>query len=192
MPCSFSEDAEFAPVPWALAIYLVLTLIRLVWAQRRRLPDWSLRLSVVFDMMLLMGLIWSFHLQYMQPASFYLKAPTVLWVFIFIALRALRFEARFVALAGLVAVAGWILMVLYVVFGDPDNMMITRDYVTYMTSNAVLIGAEVEKIFSILMVTGAIALALVRAKNLLIRAVAEHTAAEVQSSPSVPNVNVRA
>ncbi len=190
-PKTFSEDAEFAPVPWALATYLVLTLIRLVWAHRGRLPDWSLRLSVVFDMMLLMGLIWSFHLQYMQPASFYLKAPTVLWVFIFIALRALRFEARFVVLAGLVAVAGWILMVLYVVFGDPDNMMITRDYVTYMTSNAVLIGAEVEKIFSILMVTGAIALALVRAKNLLVRAVAEQTAARDLSRFFAPEIAAR-
>jgi adenylate cyclase len=190
-PKTFSEDAEFAPVPWALSTYLVLTLIRLVWAHRGRLPDWSLRLSVVFDMMLLMGLIWSFHLQYMQPASFYLKAPTVLWVFIFIALRALRFEWHFVALAGLVAVIGWILMVLYVVFGDPDNMMITRDYVTYMTSNAVLIGAEVEKIFSILMVTGAISLALVRARSLLVRAIAEQTAARDLSRFFAPEIAAR-
>jgi adenylate cyclase len=190
-PKTFSEDAEFAPVPWALSTYLVLTLIRLVWAHQGRLPDWSLRLSVVFDMALLMGLIWSFHLQYMQPASFYLKAPTVLWVFIFIALRALRFEARFVVLAGLVAVAGWILMVLYVVLGDPDNMMITRDYVTYMTSNAVLIGAEVEKIFSIVMVTGAISLALLRAKNLLVRAVAEQTAARDLSRFFAPEIAAR-
>jgi adenylate cyclase len=190
-PKTFSEDADFAPVPWALAIYLVLTLIRLVWAHRGRLPDWSLRLSVVFDMMLLMALIWSFHLQYMQPASFYLKAPTLLWVFIFIALRALRFEAHFVVLAGLVAVAGWVLMVLYVILGDPGNTMITRDYVTYMTSNAVLIGAEVEKIFSILMVTGAIALALARAKNLLARAVAEQTAAQDLSRFFAPEIAAR-
>jgi adenylate cyclase len=158
-PKTFSEDAEFAPVPWALSTYLVLTLIRLVWAH--------------------------------QGASFYLKAPTVLWVFIFIALRALRFEARFVVLAGLVAVAGWILMVLYVVLGDPDNMMITRDYVTYMTSNAVLIGAEVEKIFSIVMVTGAISLALLRAKNLLVRAVAEQTAARDLSRFFAPEIAAR-
>jgi adenylate cyclase len=190
-PKTFSEDAEFAPVPWALAIYLVLTVIRLVWAHRGRLPNWSLRLSVVFDMMLLMALIWSFHLQYMQPASFYLKAPTLLWAFIFIALRALRFEAHFVILAGLVAAVGWILMVLYVRFGDPGNTMITRDYVTYMTSNALLIGAEVEKIFSIVMVTGAIALALVRAKNLLIRAVAEQTAAQDLSRFFAPEIAAR-
>ncbi len=50
--------------------------------------------SVVMDMGLLMALIWSFHIQYMQPPSFYLKAPTMVYVFIFIALRALRFEPR--------------------------------------------------------------------------------------------------
>ena len=61
---------------------------------------------MVIDIVMLMGLIWSFHIQYHQPASFYLKAPTLLYVFIFIALRALRFEPRFVLTAGLVAAAG--------------------------------------------------------------------------------------
>jgi len=93
-PKTFAEDAAFAPVPWALGIYLALTLLRLAWASVARLPDWSLILSMVLDVTLLMVLIWSFHLQYDQPPSFYLKAPTLLYVFIFIALRALRFEAR--------------------------------------------------------------------------------------------------
>ncbi len=187
-PKTFSEDAEFAPVPWALVTYLVLTVVRLVWASRGRLPVWALALSVVFDMALLMVVIWSFHLQYMQPASFYLKAPTLLWAFIFIALRALRFEYQFVVLAGVVAVLGWILMVLYVAFGDPADMMITRDYVTYMTSNSLLVGAEVEKIFSILMVTAAISLALWRAKGLLVRSVAEQTAARELSRFFAPEI----
>ena len=60
------------------------------------MPAWFLTLSVAADLTLLMMLIWSFHIQYDQPASFYLKAPTLLYVFIFIALPALRFEARFV------------------------------------------------------------------------------------------------
>ena len=96
--------------------------------------------SVIADTLLLMVLIWSFHLQYEQPPSFYLKAPTLLYVFIFIALRALRFEPQFVVLAGLVAVLGWILMVFYVAYGDPaftataegrvpDPELLTRDYV---------------------------------------------------------------
>ena len=81
-------------MPYALAAYFGFTVLRLGLAYRGRLPGWLLSLSVVIDMALLMGLIWSFHLQYHQPPSFYLKAPTLLYVFIFIALRALRFEAR--------------------------------------------------------------------------------------------------
>ncbi len=187
-PKTFSEDAPFAPVPWVLAIYFVLTVIRLIWASRGRLPGWSLVASVVFDMMLLMVLIWSFHLQYMQPASFYLKAPTLFWVFFFIALRALRFEARFVLWAGLVAILGWGLMVVYVVFIDPKDMMITRNYVEYLTSNSVLIGAEVEKILSILMVTVIIWFALTRARGLLVRAVAEQAAAQELSRFFAPEI----
>ena len=190
-PKTFSEDAPFAPVPWALAVYLVLTVIRLVWANQTRLPIWSLVVSVGFDITLLMVVIWSFHLQYMQPASFYLKAPTLLWVFIFIALRALRFDWRFVALSGLLAALGWILMVLYVLFGDPRNMMMTRDYVTYITSNSVLIGAEVEKILSILMVSGILAVALLRAKGLLVRAVAQQAAAQELSRFFAPEIAAR-
>ncbi len=190
-PKTFSRDSAFEPVPWALAIYLGLTVIRLIWASRRRLPDWSLALSVVFDITLLMVLIWSFHLQYDQPPSFYLKAPTLLYVFIFIALRALRFEARYVVLAGLVAAGGWGLMILYVVYSEPDDMMITRSYIDYLTSNAILLGAEFDKIISILMVTGIIAVALARAKGLLIRAVAEQTAAQELSRFFAPEIAAR-
>lgn len=170
-------EVTFDLVPWALGIYLLLTLIRVIWSHVARLPAWSLALSVIFDMTLLMLLIWSFHLKYEQPASFYLKAPTLLYVFIFVALRALRFEARYVLLAGLVAAVGWSLLMVYVLFADPSNMMITRDFVVYMTSNSILLGAEFDKIISILMVTVIIAVALSRAKSLLVRAVAEQTAA---------------
>jgi len=190
-PKTFAEDADFAPVPWALTIYLVLTVIRLTWAHRRRLPAWSLATSVVFDMLLLMVLIWSFHLQYQQPASFYLKAPTLLYVFIFIALRALRFEARFVLLAGVVAAVGWGVMIVYVIAIDPTDTMITRNYVTYMTSNAILLGAEFDKIISILLVTGIIAVALQRAKGLLVRAVTEQTAARELSRFFDPEIAAR-
>ncbi|MGF1631935.1 MAG: adenylate/guanylate cyclase domain-containing protein [Kiloniellaceae bacterium] len=182
---------DIAPVPWALGIYLALTLVRLAWSHLGRLPDWSLAVSVFVDVTLLMVLIWSFHIQYMQPPSFYLKAPTLLYVFIFIALRALRFDARFVILAGTLAAAGWGVLIAYVVYGDPSDTMITRDYVSYLTSNAVLLGAEFDKIISILVVTGLIAVALVRAKGLLVRAVSEQTAARELSRFFAPEIAER-
>ncbi len=176
-PKTFSQDADFAPVPWVLSLYLVFSLIRFYLAVNRRLPDWMLYLSSVVDIALLMGLIWSFHLQYEQPPSFYLKAPTLLYLFIFIAIRALHFDPRFVISTGVSAALGWVLMVVYVMFSNPEDSMVTRNYVEYMTSNSVLIGAEFDKVVSILMVTGVLALALHRARNLLVESVIEGSAA---------------
>ncbi len=176
-PKTFSQEADFAPVPWVLSLYLGFSLFRFYLAVNRKLPDWMLYLSSVVDIALLLGLIWSFHLQYEQPPSFYLKAPTLLYLFIFIAIRALHFDPRFVISTGVSAALGWVLMVVYVLFSNPADSMITRNYVEYMTSNSVLIGAEFDKIISILMVTGVLALALQRARSLLIESVIEGSAA---------------
>jgi len=100
-------------------------------------------------MMLLFGLIWCFHIQYGQPPAFYLKAPTLLYVFIFIALRALRFEARYVLISGFAAAAGWLALVVYAAAFDPRGMAVTRNYVEYMTSARILWGAEIDKVIAI-------------------------------------------
>ncbi|MBM3517222.1 MAG: adenylate/guanylate cyclase domain-containing protein [Alphaproteobacteria bacterium] len=175
-PKTFGAGATFAPVPWVLALYAAFTLCRLAWAYRGAPPHWFLAASVILDIALLMGLIWSFHLQYQQPPAFYLKAPTLLYVFIFIALRALRFSPFYVFLAGGSAALGWLAMVAYAVADEPHTML-TRDYVCYMTSASVLIGAEFDKIVSILVVTAILAVAIVRARRLLLRSVSESTAA---------------
>ena len=174
---STAPEAGFQPVPWALSGYFGFTVIRLIGAHRGQLPNWLLMVSVVMDMGLLMALIWSFHIQYMQPASFYLKAPTMIYVFIFISLRALRFEPRFILIAGAAAAIGWLFLVLYVVFSVPEDPMITRNYVTYLTSNAILIGAEVDKILSIILVTIVLAVAILRAQRTMNRAVHDSMAA---------------
>ena len=172
-PKTFSDTAPFRPVPWVLAAYFAFTLLRLILAYRHRLPEWLRYVSIVIDMSLLLGMIWSFHLQYAQPPSFYLKAPTVLYIFIFIALRTLNFDARKVVTAGVVAVIGWIVLVLYVITVDPRDSMITHDYVHYLTSNSILIGAEIDKVISILVVTGILALAIKRNLGLLTYAIRE-------------------
>ena len=172
-PKTFSDAAPFRPVPWVLAAYLAFTLWRLTLAYRHRLLEWLRYFSIVVDMSLLLGMIWSFHLQYAQPPSFYLKAPTVLYIFIFIALRTLNFDARKVMTAGIVAAIGWIVLVLYVITVDPRDTMITHDYVHYLTSNSILMGAEIDKVISILVVTGILGLAIRRTLGLLTFAIRE-------------------
>ena len=176
-PKPYTDEPVFAPEPSVLGAYLAFTVLRVALAHRRALPDWLLYVSVVVDMVLLLALIWSIHVKYGQPASFYLKVPTLLYVFIFIALRALRFEARYVLVAGAVAATGWLAMVFYAARGVADDSMVTRDYVEYMTSNSILLGAEFDKVISVLIVTGILAIAITRARALLVRSVVERTAA---------------
>jgi adenylate cyclase len=176
-PKTFSGSATFAPVPIALALYLGFTLLRLSLLYRGFSPAWLLTLSVAFDVTLLMGLIWSFHVQYGQPAAFYLKAPTLLYVFIFIALRALRFSATYLVLAGALAGFGWLVLLVYAIWeSKAPGMGVTRDYVHYMTSSSILLGAEIDKIIAIFMSTAILAVAIVRARRLLIVSVTEEAA----------------
>lgn len=169
-------DPHFRPVPQFLAVYLCVTLIGLVWSARRSLPDWAIYLSICFDFALLYGLIWSFHVQYMQPPAFMLKVPTLLYVFMFIALRALRFRARFVLAAGLVAALGWLCVIGYVINANMEA--ITRDFTVYLTSNSILLGAEFDKIVSILIVTAVLAIAIRRANTFFVSAITETSDAE--------------
>ena len=176
-PKTFTPDSPFEPVPWFLSVYLLLTVGRLILAYRRSLHVYLLYLSIIVDIGLLLGMIWAFHRQYQQPATFYLKSPTLLYVFIFISLRALRFEARYVLAAGIVAAVGWILLAVYAAWSAGGFEPITRDYVHYMTSNSMLIGAELDKVITILTVTVILAVAITRARDLLISTVVESAAA---------------
>ncbi|HUF86098.1 MAG TPA: adenylate/guanylate cyclase domain-containing protein, partial [Thermohalobaculum sp.] len=186
-PKAFPEMVPFEPVPWALGVYALFTMLRLWLTLRDRLNAGFLGLSVIVDIALLMLTIWSFHLQYQEPATIYLKAPTLLYVFILIALRTLRFEAGYVLLAGATAILGWLVLVGYAL-ATAGEMRITRSFAEYMSSDAILIGAEVDKLVSIAAVTALLAIAVVRARRLLIQAATEaHAASELSRffSPEV-------
>jgi len=187
-PKTFPPDAPFEPVPVTLAAYALFTFLRLYLAYRQRLPAWFLALSVLIDVSVLMITIWSFHLQYNQPPALYLKAPTLLYVFIIITLRALRFDPKWVILAGALGCAGWLLLVLDALRGRDASALITHNYVEYMTSLKILIGAEVDKILSIVVVTALLGLTLIRARRLLVQAVTEQTAASELSRFFAPDV----
>jgi adenylate cyclase len=165
------------PVPIALALYFGATLARLAWTRWRRVGGVGIAVSIMVDMALLFGLIWSFHLQYAQPPAFYLKAPTLLYVFIFIALRALRFEPWPVLFAGTVAALGWTALVAYAALAGTGGMPITRDYVRYLTSNTILVGAEIDKVLTIVVVSVILGWSLHRARRMLVTAVAGASAA---------------
>jgi adenylate cyclase len=181
------RTVPFEPVPVTLAVYAGFTLLRLWLAWQHRIAGWFLALSVVVDIGVLMVTIWSFHLQYQQPPPIYLKAPTLLYAFILIALRALRFEPWLVLLAGSAAAAGWLVLVGYAVVGQ-GGAQITHDFATYASSYQVLLGAEVDKVVSLAMVTLILTVGLVRARKLLFRAASDQMAASELSRFFAPEV----
>ncbi|MBK8209347.1 MAG: adenylate/guanylate cyclase domain-containing protein [Rhodospirillales bacterium] len=176
------------PVPLVVSVLLAFTLFRVVLAHLRIVPAWFLAGSVVIDIALLLLLIWSFHIQYSQPAAFYLKAPTLLYVFLLIALRALRFDPIYVVIAGVSAALGWAAMVLYALAEPSLSSLVTHDFVEYMTSNRILIGAEVDKILCILLVTAVLAVVIMRARRLLTQSVADATVARELTRFVAPEV----
>ena len=176
-PRPLDADDMFAPVPIALATFIVFSAVRLWVIARTTLRGWFVALSILVDTSLLMALIWSFHIQYGQPAAFSLKVPTFLFVFVFIALRALRFDPRYVLAAGGAAAVGWVVLFL-MALAHSEPGTVTHNYVAYLSSNRILVGAEVEKIFVVLLVTGLLAYGGRRAQMTLLRAVKEEAAGQ--------------
>ena len=170
---AFEMRMSLEPVPVALALYAAFVGWRLNRAYAGALSPRLLSISAAVDVGVLMLLIWSFTLQYNAPAALYLKAPTLLYAFILIALRALRYDAGHVMLTGGLAIVGWLALVLVAAAGSP----VTDVYPTYMTSLSVLWGAEAEKMVALLGVTLVLSLAVLRARSLLTRTVVEETAA---------------
>lgn len=171
-----ATGANFVPV--TLLAYFVFTVLRVALSYYTSLPPWYLILSIIVDVVLLCGLIFSFHIQYMQPPAFYLKTPTAIYFFIFISLRALRFDPRFVLMTGLVSVVGWLGMVAYALISDMGQVHITRNYVEYINTNAILIGAEIDKSIALLGVTAILSLALYRGRQVLFDSIQHHAAAQ--------------
>ncbi|HUF55629.1 MAG TPA: hypothetical protein VMM55_03615, partial [Thermohalobaculum sp.] len=185
-PKAFPPSVPFEPVPVVLAVYAVFTGIRLWLAATGRLTRPFLIASIVVDVATLMITIWSFHLQYGMPPAIYLKSPTMLYVFILIALRAMRLEASFVVVTGVAAMVGWTVLVGYALADGAG--MITRDWAGYMMSATILVGAEVDKLLAIGMVTAVLAVAVSRARRLMIAAAAERHAADELSRFFAPEV----
>jgi adenylate cyclase len=139
---------------------------------------------------LLYTLIWSFHIQYEQPPAFYLKAPTFLFIFLLIAVRTLRFEPLAVVTVGIASALGWAFMTAYAIHETPEPAL-TRDFTDYITGNLVLVGAEVEKIIAILLVTLVLSLAILQGRRSLILAVRGTTARDDLARFFAPEVAAR-
>lgn len=175
-PTSYSPDAPVKAAPLGLSLFALLVLLRLYFALTKQLKPWFIGVSVVAEMAILLCGIWAYHLQFEYPATITLKNTAFLYIFILIALRSLRFEAKWVIVSGITAALGWSILVGYSLLTAKGNPL-TWDYVMYATTGKIHLGSEFNKVLSILIVTGVLALSLVRARRVMVQSVTQGQAA---------------
>jgi adenylate cyclase len=174
-PEGFAPDAPIEAAPLGLVLFALLALLRLYAAWTGQLSRPLLAIGVVAEMLVLLFVLWAYHLQYEQPPQFSLKSTQFVYVFVLIGLRALRFEPVWVVISGLTAAIGWLLLVAWSIAQAPGNP-ITMDYVTSLRSIQIHLGGEFDKVLAVVVVTGMLALALARARHLLESAVSQQRA----------------
>lgn len=168
-------EHRFKIILIGISLYIIFGLIRLILSYLNYLPTFFLIVSAIADVTVLMLVIFSLHLIYEQPPYFYLKVPAIIYVFVLLALRTLSFETKYVITVGISAAIGWTILLIYAILASPAGT-VTRNYVDYIISYPIYLVGEFNKIISILIVTGILALAVARSRRLLIRAVAETVA----------------
>ena len=135
-----------------LSLFLVGSGVRLVsgW---RRLRSFRFQVgSALFDIGCLFAFLAIIPIAYGSPFAISLKAPTASLLYVFIVARVVLFDVRLVVWSGVSAAIGWGgLTVLSIV--EPGSPGITREFAEYTMSDKILIGAQVEHVISILLVT---------------------------------------
>ena len=171
-PAGHAPDAPVKSAPLGLGLFLVLVLVRWWFAHTRQLTPFFLGFSVIAEMALLIFTIWTYHLQFEAMPNVNLKNPHIAFVFVLIALRALRFEPLWVMLSGITGALGWLAVVGHSLFVQGSSV-ITWDYVTYVSTRSLHPGGEFDKVLAILLVTFITATALKRARDTLFTAVTQ-------------------
>ena len=135
-----------------LSLFLVGSSIRLVSGWNRLRSHRFQIGSALFDIGCLLAFLAIIPIAYGSPFAISLKAPTANLLYVFIIARVVLFDIRLVAWSGISAAFGWVALTMLSVF-DPNSPGITREFAEYTMSGKILIGAQVEHVISILLVT---------------------------------------
>lgn len=173
-PKGFAQS-DFEPVRLMFYGYGPILLVRLFLAWKEKLEGLALYGFLAVDLLALTALIWSFHLQYQQPVTLSLRAPTFLYYFIFLAIRCLSYDFRKLLFVLLGSIALWTSIIVYVL--SCKDILITSNFSEFLQPNTVIVGVEVDKILALVIVGVFLAAAVFR-KNRLLRQFAAKTIKE--------------
>ncbi len=151
-PKGFDETSVvFRPVPTVIGIYVPILIVRAILSFFEKMRGIALHIFTFLDIAIIISLIWVYHIQYQSDPAISLKAPTYVFLLVFIAIRSLRFRANYLVTALLTSLIGWVGLLVYSIM-NLGGASVTSSFVDYATNNAILIGAEVEKMIGIVLV----------------------------------------
>jgi adenylate cyclase len=164
-------------VPLLMVAYTAFAAVRMGFAVENKVGAVLELMSILLDLILILGFIWSTHLQYAQPAAGYLKSPTMLFLFVIIALRTLSYQPWQVLFAGFAAIFGWAGLLAYALSRPGAELLLTLDYGVYSNSYAIHFGAEFQKMMALLVVTVVLTIGVARGRSLMFRSLLDQGAA---------------
>lgn len=144
--------------------FVAVTAARLVQNWKTSTPGWTFYVWTALDFLALGALLFSYHISYSSEPGLYLKATTADMIFVLLAMRVVLLDLRLIVFAGFAAGLTWAGLTVYAVLGA-DESGLTRSFVDYMTSEHVLIGAQVERLGAIGLVAAALALAILQTRR---------------------------
>jgi adenylate cyclase len=147
-PKGHASNHSFSTIPTVLIPYLPFLFARLYFAFRSQITAAVATLFTFIDILMILLIIWLYHLEYQQPPVLSLRASTFQFLFLMIALRCLSFRPAIVLFATILASLGWAGLLVFAAT-HPDTI-ITRYFVDSAFSEKILIGSEVEKILGLL------------------------------------------
>lgn len=162
------DEMEISYIPYIFYGYTTLILIRLGVLKTFGINNFISSVSILFDFLILTAMIYSFSLQYQQGPGFSLRVTTFSFYFILLVINCFRFNERLILWAGAVAASCWSGLV---IFNLKEGVEVTNSFVEYTLSHKVLIGAEIEKVLSLIVFSIILYFVISRTRKLLEKSV---------------------
>lgn len=158
------------PISWLMVAYIGFTVFRLYKAYHGRLNQCLISFSIIFDITTLALVSYAIHIQYEVEMAYVLKTGNVIYFLVYVALRALCFQARWVILAGIYSAIAWSSMIAYAIYSLEAPVPVSN-LSEYVASPNIMLNVEIDKVAVILLITLIISIGLKRSRSLLIQSV---------------------
>ncbi len=164
-PKAISKSNAFEPVMIILGIYLPAIALRIYWSYKKLLNEAVLFIYCFIDNLAVTAIIFCFHVQYNAPATISLKAPTFLYLLMLVALRVLRHEVKYIVTMGCFSILSMCFLVFYAL--NDERSIVTHDFLEYASSDALLLGAEIDKILAMILIISILTFGVYRSQKLM-------------------------